>query len=88
MDATQTTIFRNTRIEEDDFKADIVCDFCNTQYNSQVLKIPFAEKWICKRCLEDAVRLLDENMQKNFQPDFEKARKSLIKYEGWEDEEP
>lgn len=75
MEEKHIKIHRNVRKSgENDFTAEVVCNFCNTQYNSQVLKLPFTEKWICKGCLEDAVRLLDENMQKNFQPDFEASR--------------
>jgi hypothetical protein len=88
MEEKDITIYRNVRINENDFTADIVCNFCSEKYNSQVLKLPFTKKWICKSCLTDAVRLLDENMRKNFQPDFEASRKSLDEYEGWEDEGP
>ena len=70
----ETVIHRNKRVEENTFIADVVCSFCNTQYNSQVLKLPFTEKWICKGCLTDAIRLMDEKMRKNFQPDFEASR--------------
>ena len=74
MDAANISIHKNVRNGENDFTADVVCDFCSEKYNSQVLKLPFTEKWICKGCLTDAVSLLDKNMRKNFQPDFEKRR--------------
>jgi hypothetical protein len=71
----KATIHRNLRRSEDDFSADIVCEFCHNQYNSQLLKLPFVDRWICKGCLQDAVSILDKNMINNFQPDFERSRK-------------
>jgi len=79
-------IHRNYRTE-DEFKPEYCCDFCTTNFNTYLIKISTINKCICKGCLSKMSQMLDQAQMNNFQSDFDKARKEVVKYDGWEDEE-
>lgn len=74
----KATIYRNKRKGPDDFSMEHFCDFCD-KYVNQVIRIPrtflkINESLICRNCLLELVKQLDENMKNNFQSDFEEER--------------
>jgi len=58
-------IYSNSRIEPEDFKMDYKCSFC-TSFNSKVLRImgPHTNIFVCKGCLNNMMKALDEAMIK------------------------
>ena len=70
------SVLKNKRIEENDFKMDDRCNYCDN-FVSQVLEINWSlGDCICKGCLNKMIQRLDNEMVKSFQPDFEEARES------------
>ena len=67
-------VFRNFRVGEDDFKPEYCCDFCASQFNSYLLRLPDTNKYVCKGCLSDMIEILNKAQVDNFQKDFEVAR--------------
>jgi hypothetical protein len=78
-------VFRNKRVEPDNFETNHPCDFCDS-YTNAVVKIPLMfirsfyisadrSPLICKGCLTRMIEEIDKTIVDNFEKDFQEARK-------------
>ena len=76
-------IYRNLRVQPNDFRMKYNCDYC-ADFHDQVITIPMTDKCICKSCLYHLIETMDQNMRDLFQYDFTVARReyeaSICKY--------
>ena len=70
-------VHRNYRTE-DEFKPECCCDFCATNFNTYLIKLPDTKKYVCKGCLSQMSDMLDQAQVRDFRTDFIKGRSDLI----------
>lgn len=73
--AEKIEVIENKRIADTTYQITALCSVCNDG-RTNVVKFDGYELFICKRCLEAAIRTLEDHMQDRFQLEFDKARHS------------
>ena len=70
----EIVIHRNYRVGENEFKPECCCDFCASNFNTYLIKIPDTKKYVCGKCLDTMSKAIDQAQVNDFQSDFEISR--------------